>query len=223
MPSTIGGDVGSTILARWHSWQRATKAALVDDTSKNDPASGKPVFWPQQHLRRAHEAMLKSRSTDLLVLARIALQAASRPEPTWSRSYPTIRRSPRRRAASSKASPRRQAQTNVRFCSHCGLKSDIAACRRCAKLRISDYSEIKIRLKFAANAPAPNYEPDWTKPPTMPMLGGDPVVISRCQSTCRPFCEALASTGRRTPPTANSSGLRDFCISIVTCVTVILP
>jgi putative SOS response-associated peptidase YedK len=32
------------------------------------------------------------------------------------------------------------------------------------------YSEIKIRLKFAADAPAPNFAPDWNKPPTEPML-----------------------------------------------------
>jgi putative SOS response-associated peptidase YedK len=34
----------------------------------------------------------------------------------------------------------------------------------------SDYSEIKIRLKFAPNSVAPNFEPDWNKPPTAPML-----------------------------------------------------
>src|SRR5262249_23444301 len=34
----------------------------------------------------------------------------------------------------------------------------------------SDYSEIKIRLKFAPNSVAPNLEPDWNKPPTAPML-----------------------------------------------------
>jgi putative SOS response-associated peptidase YedK len=33
-----------------------------------------------------------------------------------------------------------------------------------------DYSEIKIRLKFAPDAPAPNYEADYNKPLTMPML-----------------------------------------------------
>jgi putative SOS response-associated peptidase YedK len=33
----------------------------------------------------------------------------------------------------------------------------------------SDYSEIKIRLKFVPDAPAPNYEADY-KPPTKPML-----------------------------------------------------
>jgi putative SOS response-associated peptidase YedK len=34
----------------------------------------------------------------------------------------------------------------------------------------SDYSEIKIRLKFAPDAPAPNFALDWSKPPTEPML-----------------------------------------------------
>ena len=34
----------------------------------------------------------------------------------------------------------------------------------------SDYSEIKIRLKFAPDTPAPNFEADWNKPPTEPML-----------------------------------------------------
>jgi putative SOS response-associated peptidase YedK len=41
----------------------------------------------------------------------------------------------------------------------------------CGRVRLSsDYSEIKIKLKFAPNAPAPNYAPDWNKPPTEPML-----------------------------------------------------
>ena len=41
----------------------------------------------------------------------------------------------------------------------------------CGRVRLaSDYSEIKIRLKFAPNSPAPNYEVDYNKPPTMPML-----------------------------------------------------
>jgi putative SOS response-associated peptidase YedK len=41
----------------------------------------------------------------------------------------------------------------------------------CARVRLSsDYSEIKIRLKFAPNAAAPNFKPDWNKPPTEPML-----------------------------------------------------
>ena len=41
----------------------------------------------------------------------------------------------------------------------------------CGRVRLSsDYSEIKIRLKFAANAPAPNFEAEWNLPPTRPML-----------------------------------------------------
>jgi hypothetical protein len=43
-------------------------------------ARAAPVFWPQQSLRRAHEAMLDCRSTDLLKLARVALEAAIRQE-----------------------------------------------------------------------------------------------------------------------------------------------
>jgi hypothetical protein len=40
----------------------------------------------------------------------------------------------------------------------------------CGRVRLAnDYSEIKIRLKFAPDAPAPN-EVDYNKPPTMPML-----------------------------------------------------
>ena len=41
----------------------------------------------------------------------------------------------------------------------------------CGRVRLSsDYSEIKIRLKFAPNSAAPNFAPDWNKPPTAPML-----------------------------------------------------
>jgi hypothetical protein len=41
----------------------------------------------------------------------------------------------------------------------------------CGRVRLSsDYSEIKIKLKFAPNAAAPNFEPSWNKPPTEPML-----------------------------------------------------
>ena len=41
----------------------------------------------------------------------------------------------------------------------------------CGRVRLAnDYSEIKIRLKFAPDAPVPNYEVDYNKPPTMPML-----------------------------------------------------
>jgi putative SOS response-associated peptidase YedK len=41
----------------------------------------------------------------------------------------------------------------------------------CGRVRLSsDYSEIKIKLKFAPDSVAPNFEADWNKPPTMPML-----------------------------------------------------
>jgi putative SOS response-associated peptidase YedK len=41
----------------------------------------------------------------------------------------------------------------------------------CGRVRLStDYSEIKIRLKFDPDYPAPNFAPDWNKPPTEPML-----------------------------------------------------
>jgi hypothetical protein len=39
---------------------------------------GKPVYWSQDAMRRAHRAMLESRSSDLLILARVALEAAIR-------------------------------------------------------------------------------------------------------------------------------------------------
>jgi putative SOS response-associated peptidase YedK len=41
----------------------------------------------------------------------------------------------------------------------------------CGRVRLSsDYSEIKIKLKFDLDAPAPNFTADWNKPPTEPML-----------------------------------------------------
>lgn len=41
----------------------------------------------------------------------------------------------------------------------------------CGRVRLSsDYSEIKIKIKFALDAPAPNYAPDWNLTPTRPML-----------------------------------------------------
>jgi putative SOS response-associated peptidase YedK len=44
-------------------------------------------------------------------------------------------------------------------------------CAMCGRVRLSsDYSEIKIRLKFDPDYPAPNFAPDWNKPPTEPML-----------------------------------------------------
>jgi hypothetical protein len=72
--------------AIWTHWRRSKidsdrSAPAVRDhvvKAKGMPShpNGRPVFWPQQCVRAAHEAMLKSRSTDLLVLARLALEAA---------------------------------------------------------------------------------------------------------------------------------------------------
>ena len=41
----------------------------------------------------------------------------------------------------------------------------------CGRVRLSnDYSEIKIRVRFDASAPAPNLQPSWNTPPTGDML-----------------------------------------------------
>jgi hypothetical protein len=58
----------------------------------------------------------------------------------------------------------------------------------------SDFSEIKIRLKFAPDAPAPNFEPDWNKPPTAPML----VAIRSVDGKRVP--KTRASSRRHAPP-----------------------
>ena len=42
--------------------------------------AGKAIHWPQEPIRRAASAMRESRSNDLLILARVALQAAIRSE-----------------------------------------------------------------------------------------------------------------------------------------------
>jgi hypothetical protein len=66
----------------WQAWRRATKAGAPAPTRQQvaqrvaAARKGRAIFWPQDALRRAHQAMLTSRSTDLLVLARLALQAA---------------------------------------------------------------------------------------------------------------------------------------------------
>jgi hypothetical protein len=82
------------------NWRRATRPAWVPKRRRcaaklkpkrqqiierakaaGDAArQGRSVFWGQDHLRRAHRAMLASRSTDLLTLARLALQGAIRNE-----------------------------------------------------------------------------------------------------------------------------------------------
>ncbi|SIO54813.1 hypothetical protein SAMN05443247_07908 [Bradyrhizobium erythrophlei] len=79
----------------WQHWRRSIKPPAplrrrsdVEDISLHDRVTaaaerarrGKPVYWSQEALRRAHTAMLDSRSSDLLTLARVALQGAIRSE-----------------------------------------------------------------------------------------------------------------------------------------------
>jgi len=85
--------------AIWAHWRRSTKPAepprqkqrVVEDASPGEMVDrvhaaaeatrrGKPIYWSQAALRRAHEAMLGCGSNDLLVLARAALQGAIRCE-----------------------------------------------------------------------------------------------------------------------------------------------
>jgi hypothetical protein len=70
------------------NWRRAGKATsrprqqkiILQHMTSEAARKGRAIFWPQDAMRRAHTAMLDSRSTDLLVLARLALQAAIRCE-----------------------------------------------------------------------------------------------------------------------------------------------
>jgi hypothetical protein len=69
----------------WSHWRRSLKPApspprqhLTERATSARQVRG--VFWPQDALRRAHQAMLKSKSSDLLVLARAALESAIRCE-----------------------------------------------------------------------------------------------------------------------------------------------
>jgi hypothetical protein len=84
--------------AVWTHWRRAAKPASAPKRRRRAAKPkreqiteriaevalarrrGKAIFWGQDHLRRAHRAMLDSRSTDLLTLARLALQGAIRNE-----------------------------------------------------------------------------------------------------------------------------------------------
>jgi hypothetical protein len=75
----------------WHA-RRSTKAetprpprrqqVVVKRVSATAEAArqGRAIYWPHDAMRRAHQAMLDSRSHDLLILARAALQAAIRNE-----------------------------------------------------------------------------------------------------------------------------------------------
>jgi hypothetical protein len=72
----------------WSHWKQSTKAAtpapqrqhiVARIAAAGDTArQGKAIYWPQECLRRGHEAMLACRSNDLLKLCRVALEAAVR-------------------------------------------------------------------------------------------------------------------------------------------------
>jgi hypothetical protein len=62
--------------------------------------SNRPIFWTQDHIRRAHRAMLDSRSSDLLTLARCALEGAIRDE---NDLHSLLEERPSRRAPASAA------------------------------------------------------------------------------------------------------------------------
>src|SRR5260370_7492489 len=53
----------------------------------------------------------------------------------------------------------------------------------CGRVRLpTDYSEIKIRLRFDATAPAPNLAPSWNTPPTGDMLVATYTADGKCIS-----------------------------------------
>jgi hypothetical protein len=64
------------------NWRRATSPPrCVESRPAKDAKSNgnvRPIYWSQDHLRRAHKAMIDSRSSDLLKLARCALEGAIR-------------------------------------------------------------------------------------------------------------------------------------------------
>jgi hypothetical protein len=85
--------------AIWRGWRRSrAETAAQSHVVRNVNAGGNPklkkgvnppaprhgkdraVHWPQDALRRASRAMMLSRSSDLMVLARVALEAAVRHE-----------------------------------------------------------------------------------------------------------------------------------------------
>lgn len=75
----------------------------------------------------------------------------------------------------------------------------------CGRVRLSsDYSEIKIKLKFDLSAPAPNFEADWNKPPTAPMLvairSEDGKRVPRGAQLAAPAVEAAGSGCLRAIP-----------------------
>jgi hypothetical protein len=72
----------NAVWARWRRSKTDVEAVRHDVVKPAMPShpNDKPIHWPQDAVRIAHLAMLDSRSHDLLVLARLALEAAIRSE-----------------------------------------------------------------------------------------------------------------------------------------------
>jgi hypothetical protein len=74
--------------ACYFAWRRAIKPATSQRrhieqrvvAAGEAARRGRPVYWPGEFLKRAHRAVLDSRSTDLLTICRLALEAAIRSE-----------------------------------------------------------------------------------------------------------------------------------------------
>jgi hypothetical protein len=70
--------------AIWTHWRgaqpadcgRAARLHVVSNGGARPQRAGKAIHWLQEPIRRAASAMRESRSNDLLILARVALQAA---------------------------------------------------------------------------------------------------------------------------------------------------
>jgi hypothetical protein len=91
----------------WARWQRSIReqspAPLLVKQTATRPAPGrygKAIFWPQDAVRRAAEKMLKSRSSDFMVLARCALEGAVRDEHDLATLVPPDHPAPAKRQAS---------------------------------------------------------------------------------------------------------------------------
>ena len=71
--------------AIWARWRRASKAEIGAPTRQYVGGAklhknGRPVYWPQDMLRRAAMALRECGSSDIFRLARVALEAAIRSE-----------------------------------------------------------------------------------------------------------------------------------------------
>jgi hypothetical protein len=76
----------NSVWSRWKSSMQIKPLPQHQDVAQHVTTAaeaarhGKPIYWSQDAMRRAHQAMLDSKSSDFLTLARVALQAAIRSE-----------------------------------------------------------------------------------------------------------------------------------------------